>query len=168
MSESARLNFVHQQGFRDVSPASCAARYPALMWQPRVIGPIILVGLVLQAWPVFLLLSAVLWWNALLPGLNPFDALYNRLLAEPRNLPRLTPAPPPRRFAQAMAATFNLGIGLALLLGQTTVAYVLEALLVVALTALIFGRFCLGSYVWHLVTGEARFANRTLPWVKAA
>jgi hypothetical protein len=110
----------------------------------------------------------VLWWNVLLPGLNPFDALYNRLVAEPRNLPRLTPAPAPRRFAQAMAATFNLGIGLSLLLGQMTVAYVLEALLVIALTALIFGRFCLGSYVWHLVTGEARFANRTLPWVKAA
>jgi hypothetical protein len=168
MSESARSNFVLQQGFRDASPVSCAARYPALMWQPRVIGAIVVIGLVLQAWPVFLVLSAVLWWNALLPTLNPFDAIYNRLVAEPRKLPRLTPAPAPRRFAQAMAATFSLGIGLALLLGHTTVAYVLEAFLVAALTALLVGRFCLGSYVWHLVTGEAKFANRTLPWVKPA
>ena len=166
MSESVRQNFVLQQGFRDASPASCAARYPALMWQPRVIGAIVVIGLVLQAWPVFLVLSAVLWWNALLPALNPFDALYNRLVAEPRKSTRLTPAPPPRRFAQAMAATFTLGIGLALLLGHTTAAYVLEAFLVMALTALLVGQFCLGSYLWHLATGDARFANRTLPWVK--
>jgi hypothetical protein len=134
------------------------------MWQPRVIGAIVVIGLVLQAWPVFLVLSAVLWWNALLPALNP-STLYNRLVARPE-VDAAHPAPPPRRFAQAMAATFTLGIGLALLLGHTTVAYVLEAFLVVALTALILGRFCLGSYIWHLVTGEARFANRTLPWVK--
>jgi hypothetical protein len=28
---------------------------------------------------------------------------------------------------------------------------------------LIFGRFCLGSYLFLLLTGQARFANRTLP-----
>jgi hypothetical protein len=168
MTDSAQLNFVLQQGFRDASPESCGTHYPALMWQPRVIAVIVAVGLVLQAWPLFLGLSAVLWWNVIFPRFNPFDALYNRLVADPRSQPRLTPAPPPRRFTQAMAATFNLGIGLALMLGYTTVAYVLEVFLVVALTALIFGRFCLGSYIWHLITGQARFANRTLPWVKSA
>jgi hypothetical protein len=168
MSETSRVNFVLQQGFREASPDSCGVRYPALMWQPRVIGVIVAVGLLLQSWPVFLVLSAVLWWNVLVPRLNPFDALYNRLIARPRNLPRLTPAPAPRRFSQAMAASFNLAIGLALMLGHTGAAYVLEVFLVVALTALVFGRFCLGSYIWHLVTGEARFANHTLPWVKSA
>ncbi len=33
--------------------------------------------------------------------------------------------------------------------------------------ALIFGKFCLGSYVFHLLRGEAAFANRTLPWVRS-
>jgi hypothetical protein len=31
---------------------------------------------------------------------------------------------------------------------------------------LIFGRFCLGSYLFLLLTGQARFANRTLPWAR--
>jgi hypothetical protein len=168
MSATAKVNFVHQQGFRDAEVASCPSRFSALMWQPRVIGLIVVVGLVLQAWPIFLGLSAVLWWNVLLPSLNPFDAVYNALVARPRNRPLLTPAPAPRRFAQGMAASFNLAIGLALLLGQPVVAYVLEAFLVVALSALMFARFCLGSYIWHLVTGESRFANDTLPWSKAA
>jgi hypothetical protein len=36
--------------------------------------------------------------------------------------------------------------------------------LLVALGALIFGAFCLGSYVFHLLTGNGEFAKRTLPW----
>jgi hypothetical protein len=58
-----------------------------------------------------------------------------------------------------------LGIGLSLLSGRHTLAWVLEAVLVAALAScLIFGRFCLGSYLFLLFTGEGRFANRTLPW----
>jgi hypothetical protein len=166
MSENAKLNFVLQQGIPEAAPASSENRYPALMWQPRIVGVIVLAGLILQAWPVFLILSAVLLWNVVFPARNPFDALYNRLVATPRNLPKLIPAPAPRRCAQAIASTFTLGIAVSILLGYQVVAYVLEAFLVVALSALLFGRFCLGSYIWHLVTGEARFANRTLPWAR--
>ena len=62
-----------------------------------------------------------------------------------------------------MAGTFMLAIGVALLLGSRGLAWSLEAVLLAALGALI-GRFCLGSYVFHLVSGHAGFANRTLPW----
>lgn len=57
-----------------------------------------------------------------------------------------------------------LAIGLSLLLGWRTLAWTLEALLLAALGALIFGRFCLGSYLYLFLTGETGFANRTLPW----
>jgi hypothetical protein len=57
-----------------------------------------------------------------------------------------------------------LGIGLSLLAGQTTLAWILEGVLAVALAALVVGRFCLGSYLFHLFTGNAPFANNTLPW----
>jgi hypothetical protein len=166
MSRAAEINFVHQQGFRDAMPAACESRYPALMFQPRLIGVLVVAGLILQAWPLFLILSAILWWNVLVPALNPFDALYNRLLAGPKGLPRLTPAPAPRRFAQGMAASFTVGIGLSLLLGWHVIAWTLEGLLIVALVALNFGKFCLGSYVFHLLRGDAAFANRTLPWAR--
>lgn len=161
---TAKLNFVRQQGFRDASPEACSYQYPALMWQPRAIGILVLAGLVFQAWPYFLALSAILWWNVVLPHLNPFDALYNRLVANPKGLPRLGPAPAPRRFAQAMAGTFMLVIGTSLLSGWSTLVWALEALLLAALGALIVGRFCLGSYLFLLFTGQSGFANRTLPW----
>ncbi len=136
------------------------------MWQPRAIGILVLVGLALQSWLYFLLLSALLWWNVLLPTLNLFDALYNRVVAKPKGLPQLSLAPAPRRFAQAMAGSFMLGIGLSLLFGWSILAWALETILLVALAALIFGRFCLGSYLFLLFTRQVEFANRTLPWAR--
>ena len=111
LTVTAKLNFVRQQGFRDASPEACSFQYPALIWQPRVIGILVLVGLAFQSGPYFLALAALLWWNVILPAFNPFDALYNRLVAKPKGLPRLNPAPAPRRFAQWMARTFMLAIG---------------------------------------------------------
>ena len=164
MSHSAKLNFVEQQGFKKASIPTCQVQYAALMFQPRLLGIFVLAGLIFQSWIIFLPLSIILWWNVLVPALNPFDAIYNSFIAGPKELQRLTPAPGPRRFAQGMAATFMLCIGLFLLLKWRILAWIFESLLVVALTALIFGKFCLGSYIFHLVKGDTAFANRTLPW----
>jgi hypothetical protein len=161
---TGEVNFVRQQGFKEASPEACVHLYPALMWQPRAIGSLLLVGLVSQAWFYFIALSALLWWNVALPQFNLFDALYNYFVAKPKGLPRLVRAPGPRRFAQFMAGTFMLAIGLSLLFGWHTIAWAFEAIVVVALGALIFGRFCLGSYLFLIFTGQGRFANRTLPW----
>jgi hypothetical protein len=161
---TAELNFIRQQGFRDASADSCAYQYPALMLQPRIIGVLVLVGVFLQYWVYFLALWVLLWWNAAFPRMNPFDLLYNIVVAKPRRLPSLGPAPGPRRFAQVMAGSFTLAIGVALLSGSRVVAWALEGVLLAAIGALVFGRFCLGSYVFHLARGHAGFANRTLPW----
>lgn len=164
----AKINFIKQQGFEGASAHTCDLQYPALMFQPRLVGVFVLAGVLFQAWPLFLALSAVLWWSALMPKLNPFDRMYNDLVARRKGLPALTAAPSPRRFAQAMAATFMLVIGVALLAGWETVAWLLEALLVIALGALIFGAFCSGSFLFHLLNRNAAFAKRTLPWGRGA
>ena len=166
MSRSAQLNFVEQQGYRSAVADSGECLYPALMFQPKLIGVLVIIGLILQSWSLFLTLSGILWWNVLVPDMNLFDALYNRLIAVPKVLPRLASAPAPRRFAQGMAATFMLAIGTSLLLGWLVVAWTLEGFLVAALSALIFGKFCLGSYVFHLIRHDGEFANRTLPWIR--
>ena len=167
MSE-AQINFMKQQGFEDASSRTCDFQYPALMFQPRVIGVLVLAGVLLQAPPLFLTLSALLWWSALMPKLNPFDRLYNRFVAVRKGSPILTAAPGPRRFAQGLAATFTLLIGVSLLAGWDTLAWVHEALLLLALGALIFGAFCLAAFLFHLLTGNSEFAKRTLPWGRGA
>jgi hypothetical protein len=45
----AQVNFVKQQGFEGASARTCAYQYPALMFQPRVIGVLVLAGVLLQA-----------------------------------------------------------------------------------------------------------------------
>jgi hypothetical protein len=167
VSEIAKRQFVRQQGFDDAPAATCEYQYPALMFQPRVLAGIVLLAILLQSAVIFLVLAGILWWNALVAPRNPFDALYNRIIAGPRNLPRLTRAPAPRRFAQGMAGTMLGGAGLALLAGWPRLAWILEGLVVLALGALVLGRFCLGSYLYHLLRGKAGFANRTLPWSRA-
>ena len=164
MSDIAKRHFVRQQGFGDVAAASCAHQYSALMFQPRLLVAIIPLAILLQSATMFLVLAGILWWNVLIAPRNPFDAVYNWAIAAPRNLPLLTPAPAPRRFAQGMAGTVLAGAGLALLAERPGLAWTLEGVVAVALGALVLGRFCLGSYLYHVLRGETSFANRTLPW----
>lgn len=166
--DTLKRNFILQQGLSEASTVSCPAQYSGLLFQPRVVGLVVLAAVILQEPRVFLALAGILWWSALVPRLNPFDALYNRTLAVRPGGIALPPAPPPRRFAQGMAGTFMLGIGIALALGWNAAALVLEGLLIVALGALVFGGFCLGSFIFHLLSGRATFARRTLPWARGA
>jgi hypothetical protein len=163
-----KRNFILQQGLGEPPAASCPVQYSALLFQARLVGLVVLVAVIFQEPRVFLALSGALWWSALFPRLNPFDALYNRTLAlRPGGFP-LPPAPGPRRFAQGMAGTFTLAIGVSLVLGWNVTATVLQGLLIVALGALVFGGFCLGSFVFHLLCGHAALAMRTLPWARSA
>lgn len=163
--------FMRQQGFAEEPPEVCDRHFAALAFQPRLVFPMVLVAIAAQlvsallSAGLHLFVSAVLCWNALVPSRNPFELAYNRWLA-PGDGARLVPAPGPRRFAQGMAAAFNLGAALALLLGAGPLAWLLQALLAGAFSALLFGRFCLGAYLYHLLRGRVAFANATLPWAR--
>ena len=139
-------------------------QFSALLFQPRLVGLWSLLGVILQSPAVFLTLSATLWWCVLFPKWNPFEHLYNATFGSQKGALKLGPAPAPRRFAQGMAATFSLAIGTLLMFQQRWAAYVIEAILLLAVGALIFGAFCLGSFVFHVVSGRGTFARRTLPW----
>ena len=170
MPSRAVANFMKQQGFVEEPPDACDMHFAGLYFQPRLVFPAVLVATLLQLVSVplsaglHLAISAVLWWNTLAPALNPFELAYNRWVARPKGRLLLVPAPGPRRMAQGMAAAFNLGAALALVYGMAPLAWVLQAMLVVAFSALLFGRFCLGAYVYHLLKGRVAFANSTLPW----
>jgi Domain of unknown function (DUF4395) len=163
-------NFMKQQGFAEEPPDACGMHFEGLAFQPRIVFPTVILAILLQlaSIPVsaglHFAISAVLWWNTLVPALNPFELAYNRWVARPKGRPELVPAPGPRRMAQGMAATFNLGAGLALAYGMMPLAWVCQAILVIGFSALLFGKFCLGAYVYHLLKGRVAFANSTLPW----
>ncbi|HXQ27589.1 MAG TPA: DUF4395 family protein [Candidatus Acidoferrales bacterium] len=173
MASQVVRNFMKQQGFAEESPDACDMHFGGLYFQPRIIGSLVVVaiilhvaGLISYSSSLFFVLSALLWWNVLVPALNPFEQFYNRAIAAPRGKTTLAPAPGPRRFAQGMAAAFMIVAGVAVMQGWTVTAWIFEAFLVAAFSTLLFGKFCLGAYIYHLLRGEFSFANATLPWAR--
>jgi len=164
---NADCNFILQQGLPGPGPAGVSALASALLFQPSVVGVLAVIGAVTQRAEVFAWLAALLWWSALLPRWNPFELLYRATLGHRAGAPELPPAPAPRRFAQGMAGTFALAITLSLLAGQRGLGWILQGVFFAALAALLFGRLCLGSFIYHLLRGNRAFAVRTLPWRRA-
>jgi len=164
MITNAEQRFMQQQGFPVEGPAVLIAHFRALRFQPLVVASLVLLAIILQSRVLFFLLAAVLAWSVALPQWNPFERLFDWLIGRARGLAPLGPAPGPRRFAQGMASAFMLCAGLALSLHRQVPAYVFEGFLVVALVALLAGKFCLGSYIYHVLHGRVRFANATCPW----
>ncbi len=167
MSSMIIRNFMRQQGFPEESDQVCDMHFSGLYFQPSIVGSVVVAAILLGSPLMFFLLSAILWWNALVPPWNPFERVYNRFLARPSGRPELAPAPAPRRFAQGMAAAFMLVAAIALQQGWMLTARVFEGFLVAAFAALLFGKFCLGAYVYHVLRGKWTFANATLPWSRS-
>jgi hypothetical protein len=167
MISSTVRNFMRQQGFAEEADSVCDMHFSGLYFQPRIVASLLVIAIVVFPNPIFFfVLSAILWWNVAAPKWNPFELVYNRMIAAPRGKPTLSPAPAPRAFAQGMAAALMLLAGLALLSGSLIAGYVLETLLVIAFGALLFGKFCLGAYIYYILRGKITFANNTLPWAR--
>src|SRR5256714_12009015 len=132
MARSAVMNFMKQQGFTQEPPDRANLRFKGLQFQPPIVASMMLVAILTQSAAIFLLFSALLWLNVLVPAANPFEQVYNRLVARPRGRPLLTPPPGRRRFVQGMAAVFMLAAGLTLLQGWRTASYVFQGVLALA------------------------------------
>ena len=143
----SKLDFIREQGYPATSPDDDL--YSAAMLQPRIIGVVTVIGVLLQSGWLFTALGGVLLWSALAPTHNPFDALYNVAIARPRSLARLPAAPAPRRFAMALAGTMALVMGVALLARIPVVAWPLEVMFVLAVAAIVLTNRCAGAALYH-------------------
>jgi hypothetical protein len=164
MREGVKRNFILQQGFDEPAAATCPRQYSALLFQGRVVLVWVVAGIVFQIPALFYALCGVLWWSAVLPALNPFDAVYNSTFGRRAGAFQLTAAPTPRRTAQSMAGGFALTCGLLIHFGFFVAAYLVEGFFLAAVLALTLGGLCVGSFVYHFVRGKGRFARQTLPW----
>lgn len=138
--------FIGQQGFP--VPNANPHLYSALMVQPRIVGSLVVLGTVLQRPELFFALAAVMAWAALVPTQNLFDAIYNYTVAYPRGFPPLRGAPAPRRFSQGFAAAMSLAMGLAVLAGTTSTAWILEGAALVSIASVLVRRFCVPAHLY--------------------
>ncbi len=164
VTDSAKRNFIVQLGFAEPDAAILAREYSALTFQPRIVLIGIVTGILFQSQTVFAGLGALLIWSALVPKLNPLTALHNMVLGSRPGAYRIGPAPAPRRGAERTAGAFALTIALAIHAGFNLPAYVLQAMFLAAALAVEFRGLCLGSFIYHLLSGRSEFAFKTLPW----
>ena len=164
--DAAKRNFILQLGFRDPEPADLQRRYSALTFQPKIVMASIGVGILSQSWVVFTVLGALLWWSALFPRLNPFRALYNYTIGSRPGALALDPAPTLRRAAETEAGGMALLAATLIHAGAMLAAYIVEWTFLAASLAVTLASFCTGSFIYHLLRGQWRFAFQTLPWVK--
>lgn len=166
MAGSSEFKFLQQQGYTEATEDTSKRHYNALLFQPTIVGSFMALAILFQSSTLFFIFGVILWFNTLLPQFNIFEMIYNSTLRLMRNEPRLGSAPMPRRFMQGMAGTLMLLASFTLSTGLATVSYVIQAFIAVAFSALLFGKFCLGAYIYHLINGNAKFANATCPWSK--
>jgi hypothetical protein len=72
-------------------------------------------------------------------------------MADPMRLAAMPAAPPPRRFSQAMAATFAMSVAITLFAGASHAAGLIEGVFVVGSMSAVVRRSCLPAYVFHLL-----------------
>ena len=159
-------NFIRQQGLESPAPGSSRALMAALLFQPWIVLLWFVAGWWARSAPAFLALSLTVALGAVLPAWNLFELLYRSLPWNRGGRALLRPAPAPRRFAQGLAAAFAAGIGFSLLAGEDRLALGIAVMFAIAIVALVLGKFCLGSFVFHLVRGRVAFALQTLPWAR--
>ena len=154
---NAERRFLLSQGFPEPAPESCGLHFGALQFQPRVIGVILVAGMILQSVArlpsiaLFVILGIALCWSALLPDANVFEWAYNH--TSPRY--PLTRAPAPRRFAQGLAGAMALTIAAFLYRDWMLPAIVVELLLLAAVAGILFLKFCFGSWLYHVIFGRS-------------
>jgi hypothetical protein len=164
MATLAQLKFVQQQGYLDAAQETCSPLYSALTAQPKMILVLMIVGTTLQFAPGFFGIAALLGLSALVPALNPFDAIYNIFVAGPKHLAKLRSSMPPRRAAQFMGMTMTLIIGFSMVLHCPIAAWAVQGFLILVLATASFGKFCLPTHIFFTLRGQWRFANQTVPW----
>src|SRR5262245_19704650 len=164
-----KRNFILQQGLQPPKdPVAESTLFWALQFQPPLIGALTLTGVAFQSSKIFLAIGAVLLCSAIAPRRNLFNALYNYMFGAKRGL-FLLRSTPQRRFAEAMASSFALGIATLRTLEYNNDALGLAGLFLLANAAVVFRGFCFGAYLyWRLrsiisaISGQRQWARRCL------
>jgi hypothetical protein len=152
-ARDADRDYTLSQGLACPALATRAPLIAALLFQPRVVGVWFIAGWALQSpWTIFAL-AATLWWCALVPSLNLFDAIYRSLPGGSGRV-RLGPAPAPRRFSQGMAGTFVGAQGIALAAHAAVASIVIGVLFCITVAFVTLGKFCVGSFIYRLLGGR--------------
>ncbi|MGF1505172.1 MAG: DUF4395 domain-containing protein [Chloroflexi bacterium] len=118
--------------------------------QAFIIGGLLL-GFLLDIWPLVAFVSAVLIAGTLLPQAALFKRIYQHVL-KPSGIVKpdvIEDNPEPHRFAQGLGGAFTLAATVALIAGLSVVGWVLAWVVIVLAALNLFAGFCAGCFVYY-------------------
>ena len=143
-------NALIQQGYCTYSDAKLRSISNGLRFTPLVCMFLALYGLLVLQNPYWHFAIAALgivpFW---FPEHHPFDLLYNHVVRHIVKAEKLPANPLPRRIACVMGGLMNVGIGASFLSGNTTLAYVFGAVLIVLQLVVITTHICVASVMYE-------------------
>jgi uncharacterized membrane protein HdeD (DUF308 family) len=125
--------------------------HSALRTNQAFIISLLLLGFILNAWPLVAFVAAVMLVGTIWPQVGLFKRIYRHLL-KPVGLvkPDVIPDnPEPHRFAQGFGGVVALAATVALLLGVAAVGWALAWLVIVLAALNLFLGFCAGCFVYY-------------------
>lgn len=112
---------------------------------------LLLIGFVLNVWPLVLFVGLAQLLGALESDFGPYRLFYQRVL-KPRGWVKpnvILDNPEPHRFAMALGAAFNLAATVALLAGLPAIGWVLVWVVIVLANLNFWLNFCLGCWMYY-------------------
>ena len=139
-----------QQGYCTYPEAKLRSISNGLRFTPLVCMFLALYGLLVLHNPYWHFAIAALgiipFW---FPEHHPFDLLYNHVVRHVVKAEKLPANPLPRRIACVMGGLMNVGIGASFYFGNTTLAYVFGAVLIVLQLVVITTHICVASVMYE-------------------
>jgi len=148
-------NNLNKQGFGKLDEEAKARYALPLRFTPAVAITLIVIGLALQS-PIWLgSMALVALSGALLPSGMLIDLVYNLGVRHLFHAPPLPPTPKPRQFSYLLSTVLLAGSALSFYYGLAVLGFILGGMVVIGGTILTTTLWCLGSWWYRLIFGQA-------------
>ena len=154
LSASTKNN-LNQQGFGKLDDEAKSRYALPLRFTPGVGTTLIVIGLALQS-PIWLgSMALVALSGALLPSGMLIDLVFNLGVRHLFRAPRLPATPKPRQFSYFLSTILLAGSALSFYYGLSLLGFILGGIVVIGGTILTTTLWCLGSWCYRLLFGQA-------------
>lgn len=148
-------NNLNNQGFGKLDEEAKSRYALPLRFTPAVAITLVVIGLALQS-PIWLgAMALVALSGALLPSGMLIDLVYNLSVRHLFHAPPLPPTPKPRQFSYLLSALFLAASALSFYYGLSVLGFILGGSVVIGGAILTTTLWCLGSWWYRLIFGQA-------------
>ncbi len=139
-----------QQGYNCYTKSELKNISNGLRFTPLVCMFLALYGLYIQSPYLHFVIAAMGILPFWFPNHHPLDIFYNKVFRHIVGGQALPSNPLPRRIACLMGGMMNIGIGLAFLYSNITLAYIFGAILITLQLVVITTHFCVASWMYEM------------------